>query len=136
MADGNSKNIVKNKGGRPTVMSADTITKLESIFKIGGTVDEAVTYAGIGRRTYFDHLERDEAFRTKIEAAQHYADIVAKNVVIDAIVKDKDLNTAKWWLEKRQFNQPIQQNNMTQINVGSKEGNVINFVNFKNESKG
>ena len=26
--------------------------------------------------------------------------------------------------------------NMTQINVGSKEGNTINFVNFKNESKG
>ena len=97
--------LSEKKSGRPTVMGADIVAKIESIFKIGGTVDEAVAYAGIGRRTYFDHLERDEAFRTKIEASQHYADIAAKNVVISAITKDKDLTTAKWWLDNNEWTQ-------------------------------
>lgn len=104
------KTLQKNKTGRPSVMTAETINKLESIFKIGGNVSEATSYAGIGDRTYYDHLERNEDFRRKMESAQHYADIVAKNVVIDAIVKDKDLMTAKWWLEKKHpdFKQQIQ----------------------------
>lgn len=95
------KTLSTKKTGRPTVVTAETITKLESIFKIGGNDAEAISYAGIGARTYYDHLEADEDFRSKMDSAKHYADIVAKNVVIDAIVKDKDLGTAKWWLEKK-----------------------------------
>lgn len=89
------------KTGRPTVITAETITKLESIFKIGGNDEEATSYAGIGNRTYYDHLEADENFRSKMMAAKNYSNIAAKNIVVDAIIKDKDLNTAKWWLEKK-----------------------------------
>ena len=37
-----------------------------------------------------------------------YSDVVAKNLVVDSIVKKKDLNSAKWWLEKRVFKQQPQ----------------------------
>lgn len=94
---------IDNKGGRPTKMTDDVITKLESIFKIGGTIEEAASYANINPKTYHDWANKDEGFVRKMVAARHFADVAAKNVVIDAIVKDKDLATAKWWLEKRQF---------------------------------
>ena len=45
--------------------------------------------------------------------------IVAKNVVIDSVIKDRDLNSAKWWLEKRQFNTA-----KTQVNIASKDMKV------------
>lgn len=105
----------KNKGGRPTKMSDEVTTKLESIFKIGGTIAEAVSYAGISDETYRRWMNENSSFMAKMESAQHYADIVAKNVVVDSMIKDKDLNTAKWWLEKRQFRAEAQQ---PQINIG------------------
>lgn len=92
-----------NKVGRPESITPEIETKLESIFKIGGTNAEACAYAGIAERTYYSRAERDAEFMQKMEAAKYYADIVAKNVVVDDIVKNKDVASAKWWLEKRQF---------------------------------
>lgn len=106
--------ITKNKEGRPTKLTEDTVTKLENIFKVGGTIEEACSYAGINKVSYYRWLDKDEGFVTKMEASQHYADIVAKNVVVDSIVKDKDLASAKWWLEKRVFKENV--NTAIQVN--------------------
>jgi hypothetical protein len=117
MGNNNTKNIKKHPGGRPTKLNDEVVKKLENIFKVGGTVEEACAYAGISKPTYYAWLKEDESFLTKMEAAQHYADIVAKNLVVKAITEDKDLESAKWWLDRRVFkNQPIIQAN-TQINV-------------------
>lgn len=107
------KTLQTNKEGRPTKLTDDVVNKLENIFKVGGNVEEAISYAGISKQTYYNWIEADISFLTKMDAARHYADIVAKNVVIDAIVKDRDLGTAKWWLEKREFKNTT--NNTTQI---------------------
>lgn len=125
------KAISKNKlnvGGRPTLYSEDVVSKLESIFKIGGTVAEAISYAGISKETYYTWGEKHPGFMTKMEQARIYADIVAKNIVVDSMIKDKDLTTAKWWLEKREFKQ-ITQNN-TQINVAPSQL-LVEFLELK-----
>ena len=112
------KTLQKNKEGRPTKLTEETVSKLENIFKVGANVIEACSYAGISRETYYNGLERDSSFLTKMEAAQHYSDIVAKNVVVDSIVKDKDLGSAKWWLEKKHPDfQPQSQTTNIQVNV-------------------
>ena len=113
------KHIVKDLGGRPTKLNDDMVVKLESIFKVGGTVEEACSYALINKTTYYRWLEENVGFATKMQAAQYYADIVAKNVIVEDIVKNKDVDTAKWWLEKRQFKESkqIQNNNMFVIKV-------------------
>ena len=100
-------NLQKNEGGRPTKLTEETVIKLESILKIGGTIDEACSYALISRETYYRWLKEDIGFMTKMEQAKHYSDIVAKNIVVDSMHKDRNLETAKWWLEKREFRQPI-----------------------------
>jgi len=104
MGKSDTKSLIKkNRGGRPTKYNKEVVKKLESILKVGGTIEEACAYAGISKETYYTWLDVKPGFLTKMEAAKHYADIVAKNVVVRAIVEDKDLATAKWWLEKRQF---------------------------------
>ena len=115
------KSTKLSKVGAPTVITEDVETKLESILMIGGTISEATSYAGIGERTYYDRAKASEEFSQKMTAAKHYADVAAKNVVVDAIVKDKDLSTAKWWLEKREFKgsnaQVLQQFNADKIEI-------------------
>lgn len=104
MAD---KKIEPKKPGRPTKYSEEIVVKLESILKIGGTIEQACAYAEIVRDTFYRWMEENEEFRTRMEKAKHYSDIIAKNIVVEAITKNKDLETAKWWLEKREFrNQP------------------------------
>jgi hypothetical protein len=98
------------KVGRKNSITPEIEKKLESILKIGGTNSEACAYAGIAERTYYSMQERNAEFMQKMKAAKHYADIVAKNIVVDSLVKDKDLSTAKWWLEKRQFRNDAQVN--------------------------
>lgn len=115
MAENNTKGLV----GRPTVILPEVVAKMENIFKVGATIEEACSYVGINKATYYRHLEKDDIFATKMEAAQHYADIVAKNVVVDSIVKDKDLGSAKWWLEKREFKN-TGNNVAVQVNLGQK----------------
>lgn len=112
------KTLQKNREGRPTKLTEDAVNKLESIFKVGGNVEEAISYAGISKQTYYNWIEADSSFLTKMEAAKHYADIVAKNVVVDSIVKDRDLGSAKWWLEKKHPDfQPQNHNTNIQVNV-------------------
>lgn len=104
------RSISKSNAGRPTIMTDEVVNKLESIFKIGGTVEEACGYAGITRQTYYNWLEANTDFLTKMESAQKYPDIVAKNIVVDSMTKNKDVTTAKWWLEKREFKNSNQTN--------------------------
>ncbi len=113
------KTLKKHNGGRPTSITIDIETKLESIFKIGGTIAEATAYAGIGERTYYDRAKASPEFSQKMEGAKHYADIVAKNVVVDDIVKNRDIASAKWWLEKRVFR------NDTLMNLNANEVKIL-----------
>ena len=103
MAIDDTKEITTPKeAGRPTKYCDEVVKKIESIYQLGGTVEEALSYAQISKPTYYEWLERYPDFLTKVESAQHYADIAAKRVVVKAIMNE-DLNTAKWWLEKREF---------------------------------
>lgn len=128
-----NKKITK-KGGRPTMINLDIETKLESILMIGGTIAEATSYAGIGERTYYDRAKASEEFSQKMEKAKHYADVAAKNIVVDAIVKNKDLATAKWWLEKREFrdNAPaVQVNNFIPLLGGDSLKSMPKVIEVK-----
>lgn len=98
-----SKKIVKGAGGRPTKFDKVVVEKLVSIFKIGGSIEEACANARIDKQTYYNWLEAHPGFSTEIASAQHYSDIAAKNVVVGSILKHKNIESSKWWLEKRVF---------------------------------
>src|SRR5437763_224382 len=88
-------------GGRPTVMTDEVVRKLEEAFSMDCTVDEAVAYAGIGARTYYDERERNEAFAQKMDRAQQFPFVLAKKTVLNAM-KDDDGALALKWLKNRQ----------------------------------
>lgn len=123
---GSLKKRNPNGAGRKTLYSKERVNKLIDAFKIGATVDQAVAYAGISKQTYYDWADRHPEFLTEMQSAQYYPELVAKNIVVDAIVKDKDLATAKWWLEKKEFknNAQIQVNN---VDPASDNVQIIGF---------
>jgi len=88
-------------GGRPTVITDDTVRKLEEAFQDGFNVSEACLTAGISRSAYYERKAADEVFADKMELARKYVSIRAKKVVVQA-VNDGNFNAAKWWLERRE----------------------------------
>ncbi len=106
MAEDNNKDLTTTKPnehgiGRPTKLTEDTVKKLESVFKLDAPVKTACAYAGISRETYYTWLKENDGFSDRMAKAQEYARIAAGNVVMNAIVQDRDVSTARWWLEKR-----------------------------------
>lgn len=74
---------------------------LEHALKMGSSVTEACQYAGIGRRTYYDELTRNEAFANRMACARSNLIRKAKIIVADAIIVDHDLKMAMWYLAHR-----------------------------------
>ncbi len=86
--------------GRPTVITQDSVQKLETAFRHGFSVSTACLYAGISRGTYYQHTSSDPDFLDRMQLAQAWVTMRAKAVVVNAI-NNNSLPAAKWWLEHK-----------------------------------
>ena len=111
----------QNSVGRPEVITEEIVRKLESILQLGVNDGIACQYAKIGRTTFYKKLKEDEEFADRIQSAKDLVTIAAGQVVTGAIINDKDLTTAKWWLERKapdEFGDKKSEPPPIQVNVG------------------
>jgi ACT domain-containing protein len=92
--------MIGNKGGRPTVMTEEIVSKLEYGFMKGLNVTECCHYADISRTTFYDYLEKNPEFSNRIEELKSNPSTRAKLNIVEAI-ESGDTDLAKWWLERR-----------------------------------
>lgn len=90
----------KKATGRPTVFTEDVIQKLESIFRIDWTVDEACWYANISTSTYYEHLKANPKFSEKMSQAQQYPFILARKWLFKNVQKE-DIKAIESFLKRR-----------------------------------
>jgi hypothetical protein len=112
--------------GRPPKLSLEPeiMDKLESVLRLGVSDKMACEYANVSRDTYYKWLKIDKSFSDRMMTAKNYARIAAGQVVVQAIVKDKDVASARWWLEKKHSDEfkskpDFVTENKTQINFFS-----------------
>jgi hypothetical protein len=86
--------------GRPKVMTATTVQKLETALRDGFSIEMACHVSGISRSTYYAYLQTDAEFSDKMTLSQSWATERARQVVIQAIDKG-DVIRAQWWLERK-----------------------------------
>lgn len=102
--------------GRPIAMTDEVVQKLIDVFRLGVNDTAACSYAGIGRTTFYEYYGKDEDFTNKIDTAKNFAVIAARQVIVKDIVDNKNIESAKWYLEKHDIKSTgVQQN--TQVNV-------------------
>ncbi|HEX9059403.1 MAG TPA: hypothetical protein VF941_04425 [Clostridia bacterium] len=80
------------------------VPKLIAAFQNDFTVIEACEYAGIPRRTFYNHLKTDPSFAEEMRKAREFPKIVAKKRVMHIITTGNDKEAgamARWFLEKR-----------------------------------
>lgn len=80
----------QNKGGRPTVMTKEVLTKLEEAFLIGCSDTEACFYAGISTRTLYRYEEQNEDFCRRKEELKSNPFLIARQAVIKEIENENN----------------------------------------------
>ena len=80
----------KKLSGRPTKFTPECISKLEEIFKIDWTVEEACLSAGVSTVQYYEHLKADKDFANKMRSAQLYPYIYAKKTLIKSMDSENE----------------------------------------------
>jgi hypothetical protein len=86
------------KTGRPTIMTKETISKLEEVFAIGGTDKEACFYADISHQTLYDYQAIHPEFVERKEALKERPILKARQTVVKSLENPSD---AQWFLERK-----------------------------------
>lgn len=77
--------------GRPTIMTKQTIGKLEQAFAFDATVREACFYADIHPDTYYDYIKKHPDFSDRCEALRNKPILKARETVVRAISTNPDI---------------------------------------------
>ena len=73
------------KIGRPTDMTPETISKLEEVFALGGSDEEACFFAGIGKTTLYNYQQDHPEFVERKEALKETPILKARTTVVQRI---------------------------------------------------
>src|SRR4051812_47150461 len=73
----------------------------QAIADARGVVSVAARMTGVNRRTFYRFMNEHPRLRQAQVEAEEVVTDAALNVVVDAIMKDRDSSMARWWLEKR-----------------------------------
>lgn len=91
---------VKEGKGRPTVMTPETLRKLEEGAEWSLNDTELALHADIGYSTLKDYFKANPEFSARIDKLRHKPSLLAKLQVYKDL-REGDTNTAKWQLENR-----------------------------------
>jgi len=69
----------KGVGGRPSKKDEGVIQQLENAFRMDYNVTQACIFTKIDKKTYYSWLKNDKVFLHRMEAAQQWATMLAKN---------------------------------------------------------
>lgn len=111
----------------------EIVELLEDAFRDGASITEACDLADIDRQTYYNWLDAQEGFSTKMQEAQEWVTEVARAVVAQRITKKKDPETAKWWLERKKKDEFSTRTEQT--GKGGKDLQPPTFVVMTSEAK-
>jgi hypothetical protein len=89
-----------NGRGRPTVMTPETVRKLEEAFALGCTDLEACFYADISRTSLHKYQEANPEFADRKERLKQRPVLLARKVIVDALL-DNDRGIADKLLTRR-----------------------------------
>lgn len=100
------------KEGRPTVMTEETLRKLEEAFLNGATDKEAIFQADISSTAFYDYCKENPDFAERKEALKDQVKYRARMNIVKAI-EEGDKQLSQWYLERKVKNEFAQRTEHT-----------------------
>ena len=124
---------MKDKGGRPTVMTPEVIQKLEDAFSWGCTDLEACCNADISKSTLYNYCDDNPQFMERKEILKNQPVMKARRVVLAAL-DEGDINTAHKVIDRKEGTKV--KSEISGVNGGAIESKwTVEFVNAETPSK-
>ena len=118
----------KSNAGRKETITGEIEAKLEKLFRVDATDEQACIQAGCSTWAYYRKLKSDERFRKRMRAAQSYLHIKAKEAIAAAI-KSKNPSHATWFLERRE------KDRYATKTVTEHEGSITTYADLEGKPK-
>ena len=118
--------------GRPTVMTPETISKLDEAFSVGATDLEACFVANIGKDSLYRYIQEHPEYSDRKEALKNMPKFKAKKVVTGKIDQG-DEKVSQWYLERKVKEEFSARNELTAADGKDLTINVINYGNKEQE---
>jgi ACT domain-containing protein len=90
--------------GRPTVMTPETLDKLEEAFSNGATDQEAIFLANISKSTFYDYCQANPEFSERTDSLKEMVKYQARKNVVERI-REGDIAQSNWYLERKAKNE-------------------------------
>lgn len=87
--------------GRPSTVTKDVVAKLEHAFMMDAGITQACIYAGISRDAYYRYVDKHPKFATRTKELRENNVLQAKILITEDLIRHKNVNTAKWYLEHK-----------------------------------
>lgn len=110
-------------GGRPTVMTPETIDKLEYAFALGCSDEEACFYADISKTTLYEYTKKHPEFTDRKEILKQRPVLKAREVIIGAL-DNADVQTAHKVIDRKD-GLPKQRSEISGPNGGALENKWV-----------
>lgn len=88
--------------GRPSKLTPECVMKLEEIFALDGTVEEACFFADISRNTFYEWMKEHPELSDRFEALRNNPVLLARRSVIEGL---GDPELALKYLERKRRNE-------------------------------
>jgi len=120
--------------GRKSVMTDDTVNKLEQAFSLGCSDTEACLFADISRQTLYDYQKNHPEFIDRKAVLKEKLLLKARTVVAEAL-NNKDKDTAKWYLERKSKNEFGTRTEITGADGSNLSPPIINILPVKTKDE-
>jgi len=111
------KQIESKKPGRPTVMTNETLKLLEDAWSRGCTDLQACLHANISHNTLYRFLQENKEFSDRKKQLTENVKLHARMNIADNIIDKRDIETSKWYLERREKNDFSQRNENINVEI-------------------
>ena len=113
----------KNKGGRPTKMTEETIHRLREAYSMDCTDEEACCYASISTFTLYDYQKKHPKFSEEKQLLKQKPYLIARKSVVKGVSEDPKLALEYMKLKKnKEFT--VNQN----VNVSGDQENPVQIM--------
>lgn len=109
--------------GRPSEMTEETVNKLEEIFALDGTVEEACFFANISRTTYYNWVKEHPELLDRFEELRLSPVLKARRAVVDDL---KSYQNAMDYLKRKK---KLEFGDRLDVTSGDKPLPIINLNN-------
>jgi hypothetical protein len=107
--------LENNPVGRPTLMTEETLKKLEDAFLVGASDKEACFIAGISATTLYNYQLAHPEYVERKEALKDMPKFKARKNIVEKI-NSGDVPTSQWYAERKAKDEFSQRNEQTGAN--------------------